>query len=235
MIRQVRAALEREPRIRRRRHAIDVRVSGGSAILHGEVDDIAAKRLATERARTIDGIRNVVDGLRIAARDRPGDGVIRDAVCSYLIDANRQLNCTIRVYESEHLETLQRVAEDGGGEIRVRVEDAVVILEGEVISLSHKRIAGVLAWWAPGVADVVNDLDIFPAQRDNDEEIVEALRFVMEMDAQLDAAQVTARCEARCVTLDGYVRSEHERQRAELDAWALGGVRDVINRIELQS
>jgi osmotically-inducible protein OsmY len=37
------------------------------------------------------------------------------------------------------------------------------------------------------------------------------------------------------VTLEGYVRNEEERRRAELDAWALFAVDDVVNRIEVRA
>ena len=49
---------------------------------------------------------------------------------------------------------------------------------GAAISLSHKRLAGVLAWWTPGCRDVVNSLDIVPPERDSDEEVQDALAEV---------------------------------------------------------
>jgi osmotically-inducible protein OsmY len=37
------------------------------------------------------------------------------------------------------------------------------------------------------------------------------------------------------VTLEGQVRTEEERRRAELDAWALFAVDNVVNRMEVRS
>ncbi|NIO09735.1 MAG: BON domain-containing protein, partial [Deltaproteobacteria bacterium] len=39
---------------------------------------------------------------------------------------------------------------DQAGEIEIEVENGVVVLNGHVPSMSHKRLAGVLAWWVPG-------------------------------------------------------------------------------------
>jgi osmotically-inducible protein OsmY len=48
----------------------------------------------------------------------------------------------------------------------VVVDGDVVTLNGQVPSLSHKRLAGVLAWWVPGVRDVVDGLAVEPTQSD---------------------------------------------------------------------
>ena len=61
------------------------------------------------------------------------------------------------------------------GTIVVEVRDGVVTLNGEVPSLSHKRLAGVLAWWVPGCRDVINGLAEVPAQEDNDDELTDAV------------------------------------------------------------
>jgi osmotically-inducible protein OsmY len=42
------------------------------------------------------------------------------------------------------------------------VTDGVVLLEGHVISQSHLRFAGALAWWTPGRRDVINALEVRP-------------------------------------------------------------------------
>jgi osmotically-inducible protein OsmY len=104
-----------------------------------------------------------------------------------------------------------------------------------MISHSHKRLAGVLAWWTPGCRDVVNSLYVEPAEEDNDGEVVDALRLALEMDPLVDAAQIRARCRNYVVTLDGFVRTEEERRQAERDAWCLFAVDRVVNRIEVRA
>ena len=53
--------------------------------------------------------------------------------------------------------------------------NGVVTLNGEVPSLSHKRLAGVLAWWVPGTRDVINGLEEVPPEEDNDDELIDAM------------------------------------------------------------
>lgn len=231
--RRIRGRLEHEPRIDLHHHPIRIDVSEGAVVLEGEVGSVAAKKLALELAGGVDGIRGVVDRLRIGPAERKGDGVVRDSVCAFLLQAAELRNCTIRVRSKGRTETLRDTRGEGGGTLEVAVEDGVITLEGMVISLSHKRIAGVLAWWTPGCRDVVNSLDVLPAEEDNDAEVVDALRLVLEMDPLVQEHQISVQADNYVVTLEGYVRTEEERKRAELDAWALFAVDDVINNIEV--
>jgi osmotically-inducible protein OsmY len=54
------------------------------------------------------------------------------------------------------------------------------------------------------------------------------------MDPLVQADQLTASCRNYVVTLKGYVRTAEERRQAELDAWALFAVNNVINGIEVR-
>ena len=117
------------------------------------------------------------------------------------------------------------------GDIEISVEDGVVTLDGEVPSLSHKRLAGALAWWIPGSRDVVNGLGVEPDEEDNDDELTDAVRLILEKDPFVDAGQVRVTAEGCIVHLTGFVPTETERERAEDDAWCTFGVDDVTNEI----
>lgn len=235
IVRQVQGALEHEPRINLHRFPIKVGLADGAVVLEGEVEDVAAKKLALELAGAVEGPRGVVDRLRVAPSERRGDGAIRDSLCGFLLREPEFRNCTIRVGAKGGVETLQDVPAGRGGEIELAIEDGVVTFEGAVVSHSHKRLAGVLAWWTPGCRDVLNSLDVVPPEEDGDDEVVDALRLVLEMDPLVQADQITASCRNYVVTLAGYVRTEEERRRADLDAWCLFAVDKVINRIEVRA
>jgi osmotically-inducible protein OsmY len=235
--RQVHAALEREPRINIHRHPIRIESRDGAVTLEGEVADIAAKKLALrfagEAAAAADGVSGVVDRLRVAPGEARGDGAVRDSLARLLLEQPEFRNCTLRMRTSERILLLHDAKDDPVGEIEISVTDGVIVLEGHVISVPHRLFAGVLAWWTPGRRDVVNALALEPRYEERDDEIAEALRLALEADPLLEADQIRPQCRDRVVRLDGAVRTEEQRRRAELDAWALSGVDRVVNRLQV--
>jgi osmotically-inducible protein OsmY len=234
LIRKVHGLLEREPRINLHRHPLKIDVQADAIVLEGDVADLAAKKLALELAASVEGPRGVVDRLRIVPSERRGDGAIRDVLRGLLLQQPELRNCTIGFDIKGSLETARLAATDNTGEIAVAVDDGVITFEGRVLSLSHKRLVGVLAWWTPGCRDVVNSLDVVPAEEDNDDEVADALRLVLAVDPLLRTDAISVRVSNYVVTLEGQARTDQQRRRAEFDAWALFAVDKVINRIELR-
>lgn len=101
-------------------------------------------------------------------------------------------------------------------------------------SLTHKRLAGVLAWWVPGTRNVVNGLEEVPPQEDNDDELTDAVRLTLEKDPFVDAAKIRVTSQDWIVTLDGLVPNETMKQMAERDAWYMLGVKGVVNRVRVE-
>jgi len=235
IVNQVRAALERDARIDPAHFPVDILVDGNALTLSGVVPSIASKRVAVSAVSHLDGVDKTVDRLRLASVVEIGDGAIRDAACDSLTRDVDFLNCSLRAMNSGRMEVLRVAGGDSSGEIDMTVTDGVITLDGHVISLSHKRLAGVLAWWARGCRDVMNQLEVRPAEDDNDEEVIEALRLVLETDPLVPATQIAIDCHDFIVTLRGIVATEEERKRAELDAWYLHGVRRVINHLEVRA
>lgn len=229
----VHAALEREPRINIHRHPIHIAAADGTVTLEGEVADVAAKRLALQLAGAVQGVRNVVDRLRIAPGERRGDGAVRDSAARLLLEQPELRGCSLNMRTNERMEVLRRVSDDPAGDIQISVTDGVIVLEGHVISQSHRRFAGAVAWWTPGRRDVVNALEVRPAYEDRDDEVSEVLRLVLDADPELDAAQIRTNCNGKVVFLDGNVPNEQQKRRAELDAWSLIAIRGVVNRLEI--
>jgi osmotically-inducible protein OsmY len=227
IIKKVQGLFEHEPRINLHRYPIDIDIAADAVVLEGEVEDIAAKKLALELAAGVAGIRGVVDRLHVVPAERKGDGAMRDSLGASLLHQPELQNCTIRVRAKGSVEMLRDIRGEGAGEVEVAVEDGV-------ITLSHKRVAGVLAWWTPGCRDVVNSLGVSPPEEDNDDEVADALRLVLEMDPLVQSDRVSARAKDYVVTLEGQVRSDAERRRAELDAWALFAIDKVINKLEVR-
>jgi osmotically-inducible protein OsmY len=226
------AAFERDPRINIHRHPIRVELVEDALILEGEVENIAVKKLALELAAQVPGVPGIVDRLRIARPTTMTDGEIRDHLRNALLQEPAFANLSIQIQTDGETEIVRRV--NGDSYILASVQEGVVTLNGEVVSLSHKRLAGVLAWWIPGTRDVVNGMEVVPDEVDNDSEIVDAVRLVLEKDPLVQAGQVSVRAENRVVTLEGAVANNMIKEAAELDAWFVFGVDNVDNKLEVR-
>lgn len=230
VIGSIEAALEREPRVNPHRSSIELSFADGIVTVSGEVPGIAAKKLALELAATPSPVKGIVDRLRVEPSERMEDGAIRDHVCNALISEPAFDTYSVRALVKQEMEQI-RVLSDPKRSFDVEVADGVVILNGQVESLSHKRLAGVLAWWVPGSRDVVNGMELSYPMEDNDDEVVDSLRLVLEKDPMVNASQVSLHSKNNIVTLDGAVASENSKTAAEADAWYLFGVNGVINKL----
>ena len=229
----IRAALERDPRVNLHRSPIAVDVQDETAVLTGEVANIEEKRAAVECVRNIDGVHGVNDRLRVRPAANLGDGALRDAVCRHLMEEPVFMRMALTFRVGGDAEAITRRPDNADGSIEVSVTDGVVTLHGEVWSRSHKRLAAVLAWWAPGCRDVVNELEVKPAERDSDDEIRDAIELVLNKDPIVHSDQLTARVRDGRVLLRGLVASKEEKWMAERDVWFIEGVRDIKNELEV--
>lgn len=235
IVRRVRAALENEPRVNLHRNPMRVAVASDAVVLEGEVDSVAAKKRAMRVAAAVEGVRGVIDRLHVTPSERRTDGEIRDALVRHLLSEPELRDCALRVRVKGALQTLRDVPTRRSGEIEIEIADAVVTFEGTVISLSHKRLVGVFAWWTPGCRDVINSLAVDPPEEDNDGEIIDALGLVYEIDPVVRHDRIKVDCERGVLRLSGAVATQAERARAEFDAWALFAVDEVENTIEVRA
>jgi len=232
LIDQVRAALEVEPRVNLHRYPIRIEIEGDVVTLSGTVEDISAKRRAVLAASGVQGVREVIDELRVA----PSTPMGQDEILVHVRDAlyAEPAFCDYRLVTINHKQEREvaRAPEPSRGEILVTVEaDGRVILGGTVGGLADRRLAGVLAWWVPGSTDVRNDLQVEPPEEDNDGEILEAVELALEKDHAVDHHDITAGCKDAVVTLAGGIPTGAQRRLAEHDAWYVDGVRDVHNEL----
>ncbi len=234
IVRKVRATLEKDTRINLHRYPITIAMQNDDLVLAGEVENIAAKKLALVAAAEIRGVQRIIDRLRVTPAGKMGDAEIRDHVCKVLFEEAALERCLIHGSAAGGIETVRKAVPEPTGSIIVEVNDSVVTLNGEVPSLTHKRLAGVLAWWIPGTRDVINGLEEVPPEEDNDDELIDAVRLVLEKDPFVNASKIGVSSKDWIVTLEGLVPTETMKQMAERDAWYVLGVRQVINRIKVE-
>jgi osmotically-inducible protein OsmY len=235
LAREIHAALECEPRINLHRTPIRVAHVDGGVMLEGVVDDLAVKRLAPRLAARVNGGIQVIDGLRVATGGERGDGEIRDSFARALQGQRDLANCKLSQRANTNgIELVQEAPHDApSGDVLISASAGCIHIVGHVISLSHKRLIEVLAWWTPGCSNVSNRLEVTPAEEDNDDELADAVRQALEMDPMLDADQVLVRASSGVVTLSGAARGTKESRIAEMDAWAVCGVGEVRNELRV--
>lgn len=231
IIRKIMATLERETRVNLHSYPIQIDYLDGVATLTGETEDIAAKKIALEIAGAVPGVSAIVDRLHVQPAEQMEDGEIRDHVCNTLLSEQLLEAYAVRTLVKGSMETVRESVTPFGA-IEVEVNNGVVTLNGQVGSLSQKRIAGVLAWWVPGSSDVVNGLEVSPPEEDNDDEVVDAIRLMLEKDPFVNAAQIHVTCRSYVVTLEGLVSTESERRMAEADVWYVFRVDRVKNLLQ---
>lgn len=234
IVNEVAAALEREVRVNLHRFPLDLDFADGVLTMDGEVEHIMAKKTALEVAAAVPGVGGIVDRLHLVPATRMADGELRDHVCNALLAENLLDPLAIRTIVKGKSEVV-RETDGAPGSIAIEVSDGIVILNGSVSSLSAKRLAGVLAWWVPGSRDVVNGIEVSPSEEDNDDEVVDAVRLVLEKDPFVNAAQIRVACSNYTVTLNGLVKDPTQRQMAEADAWYVFRVDRVVNLLQVEA
>lgn len=150
IVKKVQAALEHEPRINLHRYPVHLDFQEGVLILEGDMEYLAAKKIALELASAVPGVNGIVDRIRVIPTRPMGDGAIRDHVRDAFLQEPALENCAIYVQRKGETEIIREAIHEPAGSIEIAVENGVVTLNGWVPSLSHKRLAGVLAWWVPG-------------------------------------------------------------------------------------
>lgn len=226
-------ALAAEPRVNAETSAIDVRIEDGGITLDGRVSDIIAKRVAGNVLWQMAG-RNALpvrDRLRVAAGDETEAELLQHIVTA-LTNEGVFANHTLIIDAGGVRETLHDGGDDPGC-IEVKLDGRVVTLSGQVISLSHRRLAEVLVWWTAGCELVINELEVVPHEEDHDDEINDVVRMVLEKNPLVHASQLSCATAGGVVELDGFVASHEERRLAVLDAWYVPGVWEVVDRIRV--
>jgi len=237
IVEAVQRAFREEPRLGPAFHLDRVGMEAdGVLLLEGEVAGLARKKLALLRAAAVPGVTELVDRVHVAAREPARH--LRSQLAEMFAQEAAFAGFEVRVDiaagpVATEFEPVAGATGGAGGRIDIEVNEGVATLNGTVPSLVHKRLAGVMAWRASGVRDVVNGIAVEPLEEDGPDQIEEAVRAALDNNPDVDAAQIRAGVRGHVVRLTGLVPSEAARELAEADAWAVLGVDDVMNEIEV--
>jgi osmotically-inducible protein OsmY len=191
---------------------IGVSVKNGVVTLSGIVDSFAQKVNAEKAAKKVFGVRAVAEDIQIG--DSPSyhktDAEIAESVVSAL-----RWNSGVP-----------------DEKIKVKVENGVVTLEGEVEwdfqrSVAKNAVAGLI-----GVKNVYDLTNVKPKITASD--LKAKIKAALQRAATVDAGNISVNVEGSAVTLRGIVRSYSEKEEAGDAAWAAPGITSVSNFLEVE-
>lgn len=185
-------------------YLIDVSTIDGVVTLTGTASNLLAKDRAAQLARTVKGVRSVINRINV----EPGVA-----------------------FTDEELENMVRAAlaadpATDSYELAVKVRDGVVRLSGTVDSHAERRLSQAVVKSVKGVREVRPELEIEYKTERSDYEIETEVESRLKADPWVADALITADVQDGVVTLTGTVGSAEEKQRARNDAWVMG-VKDV--------
>ena len=190
---------------------IGVIAKDGVITLTGVVDSYAKKAEAEDAAKSVKGIKAVVEKLEVKF-DKSFGKKEDSEIASELI----------RVADWN-----SRIPKD---KLKAKVEDGWVTLEGEVERNYQKEAAENIAADHSGVKGVTNNITIRETEDQADKKAIErALRRNLFVDDSNIKVDVTG----RKLTLTGTVPSWYDKGKAERIAWNATGITKVENDLQI--
>jgi osmotically-inducible protein OsmY len=206
--RDVQKALQWEPLL----HSAEIGVTAKDGIvsLTGVVDSYAKKMEAENAAKRVSGLKALVENIEVKF---PNSLYKTDAEV-----AKEVLNALKANYS---------IPDDN---IKVKVEDGKVTLEGELPWNYQKEEAGQAIKYLIGVKGVINNIKIKSEVDDaiQKKDIEDALRR-----STIDDSEIKVSVSGTTVTLTGTANSWYQKEEAGRIAWKTPGIWNVRNELEI--
>lgn len=192
---------------------IGVAVKEGVVTLSGTVDSYMKKSSAEKAARRVAGVKAVAEDIEVkyVASLVRNDTEIAQAVMN-------ALKWHSAVNEEK---------------IKVKVEDGVVTLDGEVDWDFQRRSAELQIENLLGVRRIINNIVIKTGQPLKD--LKQKISAALHRSATIDAEKIRVESSGNKVILRGTVRSLAEKRDAEQAVWAAAGVSSVENHLQIET
>jgi osmotically-inducible protein OsmY len=191
---------------------IQVSSEYGNVILRGTVPLYLDKRLAEQDAKNVVGVMSVRNLLQVTAEPRNNSELSRDIMT--VIDSDSEVS---------------------GQDIKVKANNGVVTLSGNVNQLYEKYEAERVAGNVRGVFDVINNIVINKSPRYTDEELQKRIedRFKSHADTAPVAGKIHVSVLSGDAILTGDVNLWSQRREAGNIALKTDGIWDIQNNIKV--
>lgn len=191
---------------------IGVAVKNGVVTLSGKVDTYLKKISAEKAAKRVSGVKAVAEDIQV------GDSV-----------GYRKTDTEIAEAVLNALKWSTAVRDE---KIKIKVEDGIVKLEGEVEWEFQRQNAKEMIENLIGVRSVVNLITL--KSKVSVAEIQKKIMAAFHRNATIDSKQIKTEVIGNKVILSGKVRSFAEKEDAEFAAWAAPGVMIVENNLKIE-
>lgn len=191
---------------------IGVSVKKGIVTLSGQVDSYFQKVAAENAAKKITGVRAIAEDIQIG-------------ISPYFSKTDSDIADTVL----HSLKWHSAVPED---DLKIKVEDGIVTLEGEVAwdyqrTSAKNAVASLL-----GVKNVINNIKV--QSRISATDVKSKISAAFHRVATIDSDKITIEVEGTKVILRGKVRSYAEKEDAIHAAWCAPGITSVVSFLETE-
>ncbi|WP_127127416.1 BON domain-containing protein [Pseudoflavitalea rhizosphaerae] len=190
---------------------IGVSVKNGVVTLSGIVDTFYKKIMAEQAANKVLGVRAVAEDLQVGVSP-----------------AFHRTDAEIADFVVKALKWNTAVPEE---KIKVKVEDGVVTLNGEVDWEYQRSMAKTALESIAGIKKINNYVSVNPKSSPSD--VKRKILAAFHRSANLDAENISVQVIGTKVILTGKVRSFAERSDAGAAAWAAPGISQVDNQLQM--
>ncbi|MFY0311316.1 BON domain-containing protein [Leisingera sp. D0M16] len=190
---------------------IGITVEDGTVTLTGHVPTYSQKLAAENIVKRVKGVRAIAQEIEV----RP-------------FGAHRTADDEVAKRAVNSLRWNSSIPKDS---IKVKVENGLVTLTGNVRWYYEKQAAERAVQGLAGVKAVSNQVQIVPSVKPAD--VRQRIEDALRRDAELEAKRIQVNVHDREVTLEGKVRTWAEREAVERAAWAAPGVANVVDHISI--